>query len=161
MVAETASSLTAGAHNIRIANWFIRTIQTFITLAARGLEEPCSSFPDFCNNRQFHVIYCVSSRLCTKNFWFTIHVDSWFWRIIDQICWACVIFRSILNLQACTDRWTDKLIRVGLGNLRFLQVKYFVWVSKKKGLYLVFFIALTTLDVVGTDIEKESDIFGL
>jgi len=35
------------------------------TLAARGLEEPCASFPDFCDNRQFHVIYCVSSRLCT------------------------------------------------------------------------------------------------
>ncbi len=35
------------------------------TLAARGLEEPCVSFPDFCDNRQFHVIYCVSSRLCT------------------------------------------------------------------------------------------------
>ena len=35
------------------------------TLAARGLEE-CASFPDFCNNRQFHdVIYCVYSRLCT------------------------------------------------------------------------------------------------
>jgi hypothetical protein len=26
------------------------------TLAARGLEEPCASFSDFCNNRQFHVI---------------------------------------------------------------------------------------------------------
>ncbi len=25
------------------------------TLAARGLEEPCASFPDFCDNRQFHV----------------------------------------------------------------------------------------------------------
>jgi len=22
----------------------------------RGLEEPCASFPDFCDNRQFHVI---------------------------------------------------------------------------------------------------------
>ena len=64
----------------------------------------------------------------SKNFWFTIHVDSWFWRIIDQICWACAIFHSIPNLQACTDgqtdRWTDRqtdgqtdeLIRVELGN---------------------------------------------
>ncbi len=25
----------------------------------------CASFPDFCNNRQFYVIYCVYSRLCT------------------------------------------------------------------------------------------------
>ncbi len=42
-------------------------ILTFVadTLAAHGLEEPCASFPDFCNNRQFHVIYCVSSCLCT------------------------------------------------------------------------------------------------
>jgi len=29
-----------------------------------GLEEPCASFPDFCDNRQFHVIHCASSRLC-------------------------------------------------------------------------------------------------
>jgi len=83
------------------------------TLAARGLEEPCVSFPDFCENCQFHVIYCVSSRLCiyfiSKNFWFTIHVDSWFWRIIDWICWACAIF-WIPNLQACTDRQTDRQI---------------------------------------------------
>jgi len=27
-----------------------------ITLAARGLEEPCASFPDFFNNHQFHII---------------------------------------------------------------------------------------------------------
>ena len=39
-----------------------------ITLAARGLEEPCLSFPDFCDNCQFHVIYCVSSHLCTSLF---------------------------------------------------------------------------------------------
>jgi len=30
-----------------------------ITLAASGLEEPCGSFPDFCDNRQFHVIYLL------------------------------------------------------------------------------------------------------
>jgi len=42
-----------------------QTIVEYNTLAARGLEEPCASFPDFCDNRQFHVIYCVSSRLCT------------------------------------------------------------------------------------------------
>ena len=36
-----------------------------LTLAARGLEEPCASFPDFCDNHQFHIIYCVSSHLCT------------------------------------------------------------------------------------------------
>jgi hypothetical protein len=26
------------------------------TLAVSGLEEPCASFPDFCDNRQFHDI---------------------------------------------------------------------------------------------------------
>ena len=48
--------------------------------------------------------------------------------------WACAIFHSIPNLQAHTDermdrqsdrqteRQMDKLIWVGLGNLRFLQV---------------------------------------
>jgi len=36
--------------------------QTRFTLAACGLKEPCASFPDFCDNRQFHVIY---STLCT------------------------------------------------------------------------------------------------
>ncbi len=41
------------------------TSTTFNTLAARGLDEPCASFPDFCDNRHFHVIYCVYSRLCT------------------------------------------------------------------------------------------------
>ncbi len=29
---------------------------------------------------------------------------------IDQICWACAIFCSIPNLQACTDRQTDRQI---------------------------------------------------
>ena len=43
------------------------------TLAARGLEEPCASFPDFCDNCQFHVIYCVSSRVCTYFEEFLIH----------------------------------------------------------------------------------------
>ena len=45
------------------------------TLAARGLEEPCASFPDFYNNRQFPLIYCVSSRLCITPE-FSIHMDS-------------------------------------------------------------------------------------
>jgi len=64
------------------------------TLATRGLEEPFVSFPDFCDNHQFHVIYCVSSRLCTL-----------FRRISDsQFTWI-------------HDFWG------GLGNLRFLQVQ--------------------------------------
>jgi len=37
------------------------------TLTARGLEDggTCASFPDFCDNHQFHVIYCVYSHSCT------------------------------------------------------------------------------------------------
>ena len=45
--------------------------------------------------------------LISKIFWFTIHVDSWFWRIIDRICWVCAIFCSIPNLQARTDKWIN------------------------------------------------------
>jgi hypothetical protein len=47
------------------------------TLAARGLEEPCVSFPDFCNNCQFPVIYCISSQ-------FLIH-DSRGFMILKKI----------------------------------------------------------------------------
>jgi len=34
------------------------TTKSSITLAAHGLEEYVS-FPDFCDNHQFYVIYCV------------------------------------------------------------------------------------------------------
>ena len=78
------------------------------------------------------IVLCYSRFyiLFLKNFWITILVDSWFWRIIDWICWACAIFCSMPNLQAWTDgrtdgrmdrrmdRWTDESIWVGLvGNL--------------------------------------------
>ena len=69
------------------------------TLAAGGLEEPCVSFPDICNNCSSRLL----SYFISKNFWFTIHMDSWLWRKFDRICWACAIFRWIPNLQACTD----------------------------------------------------------
>ena len=74
--------------------------------------------PGFCKNHQFHGIYCVT--LAYELYWeeFLIHNSGWF----DQICWACAIFRWIPNLQASTDSRTDKLIWVGLGTLRFLQV---------------------------------------
>jgi hypothetical protein len=55
-------------------------------------------------------------------------VDSWFWRIVDRICWACAIFRWTPNLQVCTDgqtdRQTDGRINPGWAGLpiRFLQV---------------------------------------
>jgi hypothetical protein len=53
---------------------------THNTLAARGLEEPCASFPDFCDNHQFHIIYCVYSRLCKVLFFeeFLIHESHGF-----------------------------------------------------------------------------------
>jgi hypothetical protein len=41
------------------------------TLAARGLEEHIyASFPDFCDNRPFYVIYCdtLAYVLFSKNF---------------------------------------------------------------------------------------------
>ncbi len=61
---------------------------------------------------------------------FLIHDSRGFMIQIERICWACAIFRSIHNLQARTDgrmdRQTDELIRVGLGNLRFLQVNTWV-----------------------------------
>ncbi len=51
-----------GAPNKRMAR-LLRIVWYIIN--TRCAEEPCASFPDFCDNRQFHVIYCVSSRLCT------------------------------------------------------------------------------------------------
>ena len=79
------------------------------TLFGRRLEEPCASFPDFAIIISFMLFMCFLSFMyfISKNFWFKIHVDSWFWRIIDRICWAFAIFRWIPNLQACTDRRTD------------------------------------------------------
>jgi len=40
------------------------------TLAARGLEGTCANYPDFFENHQFHVIYCVTLAyvLFSKNF---------------------------------------------------------------------------------------------
>ena len=78
-------------------------------------EGTCASFPDFCDNRQFHVIilcYLSFMYFISKNFWFTIHVVSWFWRIIDQICGACAIFCPIPNLQAHTGGQTDGRINL-------------------------------------------------
>ncbi len=79
------------------------------TLAARGLEEH-----DVRITLIFSKIISFMSFTCE----FIL-----FWRIVDRICWAYAIFRWTPNLQACTDRRTDRqtdeLIRVGLGNLLF------------------------------------------
>ena len=69
----------------------------------RGLEEPCASFPDFCNNRQFHVIYSTVFPLVYVLYFeeFLIHdscliyVDSW-------VC-VCVSF-IIVDLQLAIYR---------------------------------------------------------
>ena len=103
---------------VRIVVAFAVAIYTRCTWA--GVT--CVNYPDFFENHQF---YCVSLAhvLFSKNFWFTIHVvDSWFWRIIDQIYLACAIFCWIPNLRVCTDRQTDgrtdELIRVVFGSSR-------------------------------------------
>ncbi len=58
--------------------------------------------------------------LLSLMYFFRRNSDSRF-TIIDRICWACAIFRSIPNLQAHTDGQTDgqtdELIQVGLCNL--------------------------------------------
>jgi hypothetical protein len=98
------------------------------TLAARGLEEPCASFPDFCNNHQFHVIYCVSSRLCTLFRRISDSRFTWIHDFEENLTESAgpVPFsaRYLICRHVRTDRPTDKLIWGGLGNLRFLQVNY-------------------------------------
>ena len=55
-----------------------------ITLAARGLEEPCVSFPDFCDNCQFHAqgssspsaaSVCKNEKLVLAIFTLYLHLD--------------------------------------------------------------------------------------
>jgi hypothetical protein len=72
--------------------WFLRSPWFF--------ENHCFMLYLLCYSR-FYVFFL-------KNFWFTILVDSWFWRIVNRICWACTIFCLIPNLQACTDGRTDR-----------------------------------------------------
>jgi hypothetical protein len=50
------------------------------TLAARGLEEHVS-FPDFCDNRQFYVFYCVYSCLdpCLHRTFLTFFFIANYW----------------------------------------------------------------------------------
>ncbi len=74
-------------------------------------------FSDFCDNRHFHVIIL-------KNFWFMIHMDSWFWWFWTESV-GPVLFSAeyLICRHVRTDRQTDGQINLGgLGNLRFLQV---------------------------------------
>ena len=86
----------------------------------------------------FPLIYVLYSKEC-------LFYDSRGFMILnkfDRICWACAISRSIPNLQVRVDGWadrqtdrqmdgqTDELIWVGLGKLRFLKVKYFMYKSE-------------------------------
>ena len=85
-----------GQKSLAGTEWSRNKHRNVPTLAARGLEEHVW----ITLIHQFHVIYCATLAyvLFPKNFWFTIHVvDSWFWRIIDRICW-------IPNLQVTTSQ---------------------------------------------------------
>ena len=93
-----------------------------LTLAARGLEEPCASFPDFCNNHQFHVIYCVSSRLCTLFRRISDSRFTWIHDFEENLTESVGPVPFSAQYLICRHVRTDELIRVGLGNLRFLQV---------------------------------------
>ena len=82
------------------------------TLTARGLEEPCASFPDFCDNHQFHVIYCVSSRLCTL---FRRISDSRFtWihdfeeNLTESVGPVPFSAQYLICRHVQTDGWTDR-----------------------------------------------------
>jgi hypothetical protein len=57
-----------------------------------------------------------------KNFWFTIHVDSWFEWIIDRICWACAVFRSIPN--GMVQAWVAKKL-INVTFYEFLRCPFF------------------------------------
>ena len=52
---------------------------TFNTLAVHGLEKPCASVPDFCDNRQFHVIRSHLNPL------FFGHL-TFFWSLCFHVC---------------------------------------------------------------------------
>ncbi len=93
------------------------------TLAACGLEEPCASFPDFCNNHQFHVIYCVSSRLCTLFRRISDSRFTWIHDFEENLTESVGPVPFSAQYLICRHVRTEELIRVGLGNLRFLQVK--------------------------------------
>jgi len=127
------------------------------TLAACGLEEPCASFPDFCNNCQFPFIYCVSSRLCTlfqriSDSRFT-WIDDFEENLTESVGPVLFFVQYLICRHVRTAGRTDELIRVGLGTFGSSRLNI-LYVSKKKRHYLVFFIALTTLDVLGTDNDK-------
>ena len=117
---HTDAAVRRGAHRLiqhvqgfTRSHWIettLNTTKTQLILAARGLEEHVwvslifviiVSFMLFTLLALVYVLYF-------EEFLIHNHVDSWFWRIIDRICWVCAIFSSIPNLQACTDRQTDR-----------------------------------------------------
>jgi hypothetical protein len=81
------------------------------TLAARGLEEPCASFPDFCDNRQFHVIYCVSSHLCTLFRRISDSQFTWIYNFEENLTESVGPVPFSAQYLICrpvrTDGWTD------------------------------------------------------
>ena len=85
------------------------------------------SFPDFCNNCQFPVIYCISSRLGTLFQRISDSRFTWIHDFEENLTESVgpVLFSAeyLICRHVRTDgRTTDELIWGGLGNLRFLQL---------------------------------------
>ena len=91
------------------------------------------SFPDFCNNRQFHVIYCVSSRLCTlfrrisdSRFTWVHDFEENLTKSVGPVLFSAeyLICRHVQTTDGLTDRRTDgrthdELIWGGLGTMLY------------------------------------------
>jgi hypothetical protein len=103
--------------------WYYRRRRRIHTLAARGLEEPYASFPGFCNNRQFPVIlsfmYFISKNSDSRFTWIHDFEEN----LTESVGPMPFSAEHLICRYVQTDRRTDELIRVGLGNLRVLQVK--------------------------------------
>ncbi len=102
-----------------------------------------ANYPDFCKNHQFHVIYCVTLTdvlyfkefLTLDSHQFTIFKE-WLPKSVGLVPFSAkyLICRHV-RTDWRTDWRTDKLIRVGLGNLRFLQVNTQIDITKWPGFY--------------------------
>jgi hypothetical protein len=85
--------------------WRLASIIVAPGESKHSLRVGCANYPDFCENHQFHVIYCVT--LAYVTFFeelFLIHDSRGFiiLRIIDQIWWACAIFRLFAQGESKT-----------------------------------------------------------
>jgi len=83
------------------------------------------SFPDFCDNRQFHVIYCVSSHLGTlfrrisdSRFTWIHDFEEFLTESVGPVPFSaqyliCRPVRMDGQTDGRTDRWTDRRINPG------------------------------------------------